>query len=190
MELCPEILLKVSNVVSCHQSVYWGHYLEICGALAWLDHPGRCTLFSTAGAPEHQDAPTQLAGQLEQGRKCHWRLGENSASWQGVGPGSFQPQNFWERTLFPRVLRLLYARCSQKIFGETISTPLFLVDRILYTFWDGLESKNRCFLSVWSEILGMPPLYVKGLQVLPLCDWLSWSSSCGAMIMWQGPTPE
>lgn len=50
-----------------------------------------------------------------------------------VGPGSFQQQKLQERTLFPKS-----DKSSQLILDGTIPTTLFLLGRVLCTFWDGL----------------------------------------------------
>ena len=64
------------------------------------------------------------------------------------------------------------------------SWALFLVDRFLYAFCGGLESKRRFFLLSWFEMLGMPDLHVEGLQRLPLHDWLSQNPPWGVVVMY------
>lgn len=73
---------------------------------------------------------------------------------------------------FPARKRILFPRGHSSI-RQTLLEPFDETNLVLYFLW--IRSYIHfgvgwCFLLVWSEMLGMPHLYLEGLQVLSVSD--------------------
>lgn len=70
-------------------------------------------------------------------------------------------------------------------------TSLFLLDRNLYRVLGWVGSDHRCFLLVWSEMLGMPLLHVEGLGgIAPMWLMAIHFSMAGLQLCNRGLVPE
>lgn len=123
----------------------------------------------------------QLLHSQEAARHCTeplWTQLVHEVQWLGhlaesylCGPGKLPvAKTLGASPFLLEVLKLFCDRSSQMIFDGVILIPLFLLDRIIYSFWGGLVFDSRFFLLSWSEILGMPHLHVEVPRMLPLCN--------------------
>jgi hypothetical protein len=138
---------------------------------------------------------TLCSRQFEQGggaRSRCWVSSTAASALESLRVARSQGRGYWTGSDWGRLKQLPAAKALRENFSPKCysslwqmlsddlwwnnSCALFLVNRILYTSCGRLGSKSKCFLLVWSEVLGMPHLHVEAFWALPLHDWFSRSS--------------